>query len=751
MRPLPWWCVGVGVLVGLVWLAGALAGSAGLPQQGGLVSLLDQANVTIRGAAADDGVGWSVAAAGNVNGDGRPDVIVGAPFASVNGKMSGAAWVIFGQSRPTTVTLSYVGLPPSEGFLIKGAAVGDQAGYSVSGAGDVNHDGFADVIVGAPYAAGLVPGSGYAYVLFGGSSPSTVTLSNNALPASVGFLINGVAAGDKAGWSVGGAGDLNHAGFADVIVGAPAANATGAHSGAAYVVFGRKSAATVNLSNTGLASSDGFLIKGAAAGNQAGESVAGAGDVNGDGFPDVIVGAPQAAGLVPGSGNAYVVFGKSSPTTVTLSNNALPASEGFLINGVAAGDHAGWSVAGAGDVNGDGLADVIVGAPFASTNGQATGAAYVVFGRKSAATVNLSNSGLAASDGFLLKGAAANDYAGYSVAGAGDVNGDGRADVIVGAPAPEPIGKSVGNAYVVFGQSSPATVNLSNIGRPASNGFLIQGAAGDLAGWSVAGAGDVNGDGRADVIVGAARAQGNVPSSGAAYEVFGFGPASLSYGLLQGVQGKPIGKLAPVFKVGAGVPTFAVSPALPSGLALDPKTGVVSGTPTAAATATYTVSLSDLTGMISAPLKISIRATPPPPVTPPEAPKITAATLTHTRFHAAAKGAAKPIGTSFQITLSADANLAITITSKRQGLRKGAACVTPTPSLRKSHAAHCTRLITPGTITHANATHGLTTIQFNGHLQGHTLQPGSYTARLTAANTNGSATPKTLNFTILAA
>jgi hypothetical protein len=169
-------------------------------------------------------------------------------------------------------------------------------------------------------------------------------------------------------------------------------------------------------------------------------------------------------------------------------------------------------------------------------------------------------------------------------------------------------GTDSGAAYVVFGTSSPATVNLSNSDPPTGGGFLIKGAAaGDQAGFSVRGAGDVNGDGRPDVIVGSPFADANGTDSGAAYVLYGFGQASLSYGPLVGVRGQPLGPLSPTFRVGAGHATFVVSPPLPAGLALDPATGVVSGTPSVSETSTHTVSLSDLTGTISAALSVSIR------------------------------------------------------------------------------------------------------------------------------------------------
>src|SRR4051794_4322238 len=254
-------------------------------------------------------------------------------------------------------------------------------------------------------SAGLALG----VVLFlGGTVPApaaqhqlgTVDLLNQAH-----LTIHGAAVDDQAGTSVAGAGDVNGDGRTDVIVGAPDTDPSGSNSGAAYVLYGKPTARTVTLSNSGIAATDGFLIEGAAADSRMGESVAGAGDVNGDGFADVIVGASQANTTGAGAGAVYVLYGAATRPTVTASDSADPAN-GFLIKGAAAGDQAGKSVAGAGDVNGDGRADLIVGAPFADTNGATAGApggAYVLYGQTTGTTVTLSDSA-DPTNGFLIKG-----------------------------------------------------------------------------------------------------------------------------------------------------------------------------------------------------------------------------------------------------------------------------------------------------------------------------------------------------------
>jgi len=600
----------------LVAVGGPQAHGA-LPQQSGAVDLVTQANLRLDGAAADDETGYSVAGAGDVNGDGRDDVIVGAGYADNNGRSaSGSAYVVFGTASTATVDLASLG---SAGFRIDGAAANNLAGWSVAGAGDVNGDGRDDVIVGALFADNNGRGSsGSAYVVFGTASTATVDLAGLG---SAGFRIDGAAANDLAGWSVAGAGDMNGDGRDDVIVGAATAGNNGrSASGSAFVVFGTASTATVDLAGLGSA---GFRIDGAAASDQAGTSVAGAGDVNGDGRDDVIVGAWAAGNNGrSASGSAYVVFGTASIATVDLAGLG---SGGFRIDGAAANDVAGISVAGAGDVNGDGRDDVIVGSWAADNNGRSeSGSASVVFGRTSTATVDLAGLGPA---GFRIDGAAAGDRAGASVAGAGDVNGDGRDDVIVGSWAADNNGRSgSGSASVVFGRTSTATIDLAGLG---SAGFRIDGAAaGDSAGYPVAGAGDVNGDGRDDVIIGAFGAGNNGRSaSGSAYITYGFGTPALGYGALSGAVGQPIAPHVPSGVRRTGTPFHSVSPALPAGLVLDPFTGTISGTPSQAIAATsFTVTMTDLAGSVEAAFSASVAAAPvaaDPPVSTPS-PDVTA-------------------------------------------------------------------------------------------------------------------------------
>lgn len=210
-------------------------------------------------------------------------------------------------------------------------------------------------------------------------------------------------------------------------------------------------------------------MDGVATGDESGYSISSAGDVNGDGFDDVIVGAPKTDSNGDNSGTSYVVFGKASGFDATLALSNLDGSNGFRLDGVSVGDYSGKSVSNAGDFNGDGFDDLIVGSYAADANGDSSGASYVVFGKASgfSATLNLSN--LNNSDGFSLTGLTSTDSLGRSVNGAGDVNNDGFDDLIIGAPFADGNTFNSGAAYVIFGHSfanSTASLKTSEADNP---------------------------------------------------------------------------------------------------------------------------------------------------------------------------------------------------------------------------------------------------------------------------------------------
>ncbi|MFB2552432.1 VCBS domain-containing protein [Ensifer soli] len=475
------------------------------------------AGFRIDGVAFEDRSGYSASGAGDINGDGYDDVIIGAPGADPGGRANaGSSYVVFGKASGFgTVNLADLG---TGGFRIDGAAAGDSSGFSVSEAGDVNGDGFADLLVSAwtasPSGRG---GAGSSYVVFGKASGfGTVDL---ATLGTGGFRIEGAGADHASGWWSSSAGDVNGDGYDDVIIGAYGADPSGrTNAGSSYVVFGKASGfGTVDLATLG---TGGFRIDGAAAADYNGLAVSSAGDVNGDGYDDVIVGSrdhdPSGRS---NAGASYVVFGKASGFgTVDLADLG---AAGFRIEGAAAGDYSGRAVSSAGDVNGDGYDDILVGAYFAAPSGRINaGASYVLFGKASGfGTVDLANLGTA---GFRIDGAAAGDQSGLSVSSAGDVNGDGYDDVIVGAYGADPSGRTnAGASYVVFGKASGfGTIDLADLGAA---GFRIDGAAaGDSSGYPVSSAGDVNGDGFDDLIVGAHLADpSGVSNAGSSHVLFG--------------------------------------------------------------------------------------------------------------------------------------------------------------------------------------------------------------------------------------
>lgn len=390
------------------------------------VSELDGSNGFSFNSAATD-----IKRAGDVNGDGIADFVVGNANASPNGLSgAGVTYVIFGRAGALTNTPSITPatLDGSNGFAIVGISAEDRTGNFVSGAGDFNNDGFDDVLIGAPYQSmnGKAE-AGAAYLILGSDEfPAAISLAD--VDGSNGFVFQGSDIQDLAGAAVAAIGDLNHDGVADIAIGAPSKGPFGVPSdypGEAYVLFGGEFEGVGVVDETQLDGTNGFVLRGirggvipieeeqAIWGDMAGNDIDTAGDINGDGIDDMIIGAPHTI-INPrrkGVGQAYFVYGSTSAFPARFNLSQLDGSNGFRINGTGTVDYYAVSIASAGDFNDDGRDDVVIGA-----SGQ--GESYVFYGRDTGA-VNVGNAPVAQagnlSNGFeaaaLLLGADAQPLA----------------------------------------------------------------------------------------------------------------------------------------------------------------------------------------------------------------------------------------------------------------------------------------------------------------------------------------------------
>ena len=432
------------------------------------------AGFALGGEVRNDFFGGSVSGAGDINGDGIDDFIIGASVHDTGATNNGAAYVVYGRLGGLAGPIAISDLTAEQGFVIYNRDTSDDSvlGSSVSAAGDINADGIADLIVGARDRDFGSTDNGAAYVIYGkrgdgtqfgaaemegGNPTGRRVIDIDATLGTAGaadFAIKGNTGSASLGLSVRTDGDFNGDGIDDLIIGARNASDGTNSVGTAHVVYGKSGGHSGTIDTASLGNS-GFTIFGEADEDGLGFSVSSAGDFNGDGLDDIIVGARYNDDGGSDAGEAYVIYGSSNSDPSDITGTALDSlgTKGFTIQGAAAGDLLGSSVSGGGDVNGDGLDDLIIGATGNQDGGLYAGAAYVIYGKLGGHSGAIDVASLTPAQGFVIQGDRAGDLLSHYVSIAGDIDSDGLDDLIVGAFTGDDGGSGAGEAYVIYGQA----------------------------------------------------------------------------------------------------------------------------------------------------------------------------------------------------------------------------------------------------------------------------------------------------------
>lgn len=457
---------------------------------------LSSAGASFIGEDSSDWSGWSVAGAGDVNGDGYDDLLISSVRNNEGGENAGQTYLVFGKETGWSMDMD---LSLSDASFI-GVNRDDNSGCSVAGAGDVNGDGLDDIIIGAN---ATMNGYGWTHLIFGKESGWSM---NTGLELSDAAYM-GENSFDYSGCSVACAGDVNGDDFDDILIGAYGNDDAGNDAGKTYLILGKPSGWSYNMS---LSDADASFI-GEVAFDHSGNAVSGVGDVNGDGYDDILIGSAGNDDGGSSSGQTYLIFGKESGWSRDAPLSSADAS--FL--GQKPDDFSGHAISGAGDVNGDGFDDILIGAYGSNNVGIDSGQTYLILGKSTGWGMDTPLSRADAS--FIVENSA--DYSGWSVSGTGNVNGDDFDDFLIGAYGDDEGGSAAGQTYLVLGKSSGWQFNITLSDGDAS---FIGEEAGDYSSWSISGAGDVNNDSFDDILIGAFGNDEGGNSAGQTYLILGY-------------------------------------------------------------------------------------------------------------------------------------------------------------------------------------------------------------------------------------